>query len=362
MGETAGEALPEGRIASIVMVTDAWHPQINGVVRSIELTAAQLRARGIRVEVIHPGLFRTIPCPTYPEIRLSLTSRRRLRGLLQAAQGDHIHIATEGPLGLAAAGAARGLGRAYSTAYHTRFPEFLAARAPIPKGLTYGILRRFHNRGGACMVATPALRDELAAQGFARLQVWPRGVDTDLFHPEKAADIYAGLPRPIWLTVARVAVEKSLPDFLKLDLPGTKVVVGDGPALTDLRKRFPQVRFTGAMTGEDLARHYASADAFVFPSRTETFGLVILEALASGLPVAAFPARGPLDLISPGTTGILSEDLAQAAQAALGLNRQDCRAAALHHSWAGATDRFLAIAQAVEDQALSGPVTLRRKG
>jgi len=341
---------------SIVIVTDAWHPQINGVVRSLDYTISHLRRRGLRVEVIHPGLFRTIPCPTYPEIRLSLTSARRLRKQLSEAQADHIHIASEGPLGFRAAKAARSMKRAFSTSYHTRFPDYLAARAPVPKGLTYGVLRRFHNRGGACMVATHALQQELEMKGFKRVRVWPRGVDTDVFKPQYANDTFADLPKPIWLTVSRVAVEKSLPDFLKLDLPGSKVVVGDGPELGSLREQFPKVCFTGAKTGIDLAQHYASADVFVFPSRTETVGLVMLEAMASGLPIAAFPARGPLDLIEDGETGILSEDLAEAAHAALDLLPADCRAAAKRHSWQTCTNQFLRIAQDVEDRASAASI------
>jgi glycosyltransferase involved in cell wall biosynthesis len=347
-GAHVARARSERGISSVVIVTDAWHPQINGVVRSIDATTAQLNRQGIRTEIIHPGLFRTIPCPTYPEIRLSLTRRRHVRNRLIAAEADHIHIATEGPLGALGAAAARQIGRSYSTCYHTRFPEYLAARAPIPKAATYGVLRRFHNRGSACMVATDALREELSEHGFDRPRIWPRGVDADLFHPQRADGVYDGLPRPIWLTVSRVAVEKSLPQFLRLDLPGTKVVVGDGPALGALRGQFPDVHFTGAKTGVDLARHYTSADAFVFPSRTETFGLVILEALASGLPVAALPAPGPLDLLEPGVTGVMSEDLAEAAIAALSLSPEACRTAALRHSWAATTDRFLEIAQEVE--------------
>jgi len=353
LNETGGAPVTHGRsdrgISSVVIVTDAWHPQINGVVRSINATIDQLDRRGIRTDVIHPGLFRTVPCPTYPEIRLSLTTRRHLQRRLIAAGADHIHIATEGPLGVLGAAAARRMGRTYSTCYHTRFPEYLAARAPIPKTVTYGVLRRFHNRGGACMVATDDLRTELAEHGFDTPRVWPRGVDADLFHPQRADDVYGGLPRPIWLTVSRIAVEKSLPQVLGLDLPGTKVVVGDGPALPALRGQFPDVHFTGAKTGLDLARHYASADAFVFPSRTETFGLVILEALASGLPVAAFPAPGPLDLLEQGVTGAMSEDLGAAAMQALSLSPEACRTAALRHSWAATTERFLEIAQEVEE-------------
>ncbi len=334
----------------MVIVTDAWHPQINGVVRSLDYTIAELQRRGLRVVVIHPGQFRTLPCPTYPEIRLSLTSSRRMRTLLAQAQADHIHIASEGPLGVLAAAACRKLQRGYSTSYHTRFPEYLAARAPVPLALSYALLRRFHNRAGACLVATPALQEELATRGFDTLRLWPRGVDAELFHPRQKSNIFKDLPRPIWLTVARVSVEKSLPDFLALDLPGSKVVVGDGPALASLQRRFPDAHFTGVKEGVELAQHYASADVFVFPSRTETFGLVLLEALASGLPVAAYPARGPLDLVSPGQTGALSESLQTAAMAALSMDPKACRAAALRYSWTACTDRFLDIAQDVENR------------
>lgn len=337
-------------IRSVVIVSDAWHPQVNGVVRSLDYTIADLRRRGLRVVIIHPGQFRTIPCPTYPEIRLSLTTARRMRALLAQARADHVHIASEGPLGVLAAAACRKLGRVYTTSYHTRFPEYLAARAPVPLGLSYAMLRRFHNRAGACLVATPALQDELATRGFDTLRLWPRGVDAELFHPRQAGDVFADLPRPIWLTVARVSVEKSLSDFLGLDLPGSKVVVGDGPALATLRRRFPGAHFVGLKEGPDLARHYASADVFVFPSRTETFGLVLLEALASGLPVAAYPVRGPLDIVTSGKDGVLSDNLEAAAKAALALDAETCRAAALRHSWTACTDRFLEIAQEVEDR------------
>lgn len=330
-------------MTSILFVTDAWRPQINGVVRALEQTIASLKRRGIRTCVIEPSTFTSVPCPTYPDIRLSLTTARRVGALMDAAKCDHIHIATEGPLGLLAGIAARRRGRPYSTSYHTRFPEYLAARMPVPKALSYAWLRRFHNRASACLVTTPSVRDDLQGRGFRNVQLWGLGVDVAQFRPDTATDVYADLARPIFLYVGRVSVEKSLPDFLDLSLPGTKVVVGDGPALQGLRARYPSTVFLGAKQGAELATHFSSADVFVFPSRTDTFGLVMLEAMASGVPVAAFPVPGPRDVVLQGRTGILATDLAKAALAALHLPRDPCRAAVLSRSWEVCTDRFLEI-------------------
>ncbi|MEM8553479.1 MAG: glycosyltransferase family 1 protein [Pseudomonadota bacterium] len=331
-------------MTSILIVTDTWLPQINGVVRTLQHTIACLEEAGISVKLIEPSRFRTLPCPTYPEIRLSLTTRRRVAALMADLGCEHVHIATEGPLGMCAAAAMRARGQRYSTSYHTRFPEYLAARAPIPLGLSYAWLRRFHNRASACMVATKGMKDALEARGFSNLHLWPRGVDTSLFAPNPdPVDPYAHLERPIWLSVGRVSVEKSLPSFLDLALPGSKVVIGDGPALKTLRAQYPDVAFLGAKTGADLAAHYRAADVFVFPSRTDTFGLVMLEALASGVPVATFPVTGPIDVIQDGETGILSENLAEAAMAALNLSRARCRQFALTRSWQSCTDVFMEI-------------------
>lgn len=343
----------ERQVKSVLFVTDAWHPQVNGVMRTLEHTIAALGARDIRTGVISPQDFRTLPCPTYPEIRLALTTRNRVGRMIDAFDCDHVHIATEGPLGLLAGSALRRRGRTYSTSYHTRFPEYLAARAPVlmglPVGPAYAWLRRFHNRGSGCMAATQSLRADLDRRGFGNLMTWPRGVDTGLFRPRRDAGVLADLPRPIWLNVGRVAVEKNLRAFLDLDLPGSRVVVGDGPELASLRRRYGDVTFTGAATGDALAAHYSAADVFVFPSRTDTFGMVLLEALASGVPVAAFPVMGPRDVIADGRTGFLSEDLRAAALAALDLSSDACRAAAMVQSWEICTDMFLRNIQDAED-------------
>ncbi len=328
-------------MTSILTVTDAWHPQINGVVRSLERTAAELVAMGIRMEFLAPQAFKTLPCPTYPEIRLSLTHIGAVRRMITGFGCDHLHIATEGPLGLMAAAAARKLGVPYTTSYHTRFPEYVSARLPIPLSWSYGWLRRFHNGGAGCMVATRSLEDDLRARGFNNLMRWSRGVDEDVFKPNAISVLPDNLPRPYFMNVGRVAVEKNIKAFLDLELPGTKVVVGDGPQLEALKREYPDVHFTGAKVGEDLARHYASADVFVFPSLTDTFGNVLLESLASGVPVAAYPVMGPLDVIGDTGAGVLSENLQEAALAALDIPRDHCRKMALNYTWAASAQQFL---------------------
>jgi glycosyltransferase involved in cell wall biosynthesis len=324
----------------IALVTDAWAPQVNGVVRTLQTLVAELEAAGHRLISVTPDRFRTIPCPTYPEIRLAFNPRRRIAALIDGQGADAIHIATEGPLGMAARAFCLRRGLAFTTAFHTRFPEYVAARFFVPTGWTYAWLRRFHHPSLGVMVATPSLRDELARRGFARLKPWSRGVDDRLFAPSRRDESF-GLPRPIFLYVGRIAVEKNLPAFLDLDLPGTKLVVGDGPLLESFRRRYPAVHFLGKREGEPLARIYASADAFVFPSLTDTFGLVLLEALASGVPVAAFPVVGPLDVIGDSGIGVLDRNLRRAALAALSIPRERCRAYALEHSWAASAAQFL---------------------
>lgn len=328
-------------MSSVLFVSDAWQPQVNGVVRTLEHTIENLRSQGMRTEMIEPGAFRTCPCPTYPDIRLALTTQRRIAKRITAAACRHVHIATEGPLGLLAGSVQRQRGATYTTSYHTRFPEYVAARLPVPLAPLYAWLRRFHNRGAGCMVATPTLHRDLDQRGFCTLMHWPRGVDTDLFHPMPATGLFDDLPRPIWLNVGRMAVEKNLRAFLDLDLPGTKVCVGDGPQLAQLRRGYPDVHFVGTKTGTDLARHYAAADVFVFPSRTDTLGMVMLEALAAGLPVAAYRVMGPQDVVRDGVTGVLSANLQEAALACLHLSPAACRAAAAAHSWANCTAHFL---------------------
>ena len=341
-------------MTSILIVTDAWLPQVNGVVRSLEWTAGELEKMGVRVEFLSPQEFVTIPCPTYPDIRLSLTHRRAVQRRMAAYDCEHLHIATEGPLGLLAASAARRMGMPYTTGYHTRFPEYVEARWPLPVSWFYAWFRRFHNFGGGCMVATETLRADLERRGFRNLKMWSRGVDADLFRPAEDSVLPPDLPRPIFINVGRVSVEKNIKAFLDLDLPGSKVVVGDGPQLASLRKDYPKVHFTGAKSGEDLARHFASADAFVFPSLTDTFGLVILEALACGVPVAAYPVMGPRDVIGDSGTGVLSEDLRQAALDALQIPSERCRSWALKYSWASCTRQFLDNAVAAQTSHKTG--------
>jgi glycosyltransferase involved in cell wall biosynthesis len=337
-------------MTSILIVTDAWHPQINGVVRSLERTAAELVNMGIRVEFLTPQAFRTLPCPTYPEIRLSLTRTGKIRKMIRSFDCDHLHIATEGPLGLMAVAVARKDELPFTTSYHTRFPEYVSARLPVPLSWSYNWLRRFHNSGVGCMVATRSLEEDLRARGFTHLMRWSRGVDEKLFKPSEASVFPDDLPRPIFMNVGRVAVEKNITAFLDLDLPGTKVVVGDGPQLDMLKREYPDVVFTGAKVGEDLAHHYASADVFVFPSLTDTFGNVMLEALACGVPVAAYPVMGPLDVIGDTGAGVLSEDLREAALAALDIPREHCRKIALNYTWAASAEQFLNNAQIARDR------------
>lgn len=323
----------------ILLVTDAWYPQMNGVVRTLETVTALLREGGHEVRLVSPQAFRTLPCPTYPEIRLSLLPGRRIAALIDAMAPDAIHIATEGPLGLAARRECLKRGLAFTTSFHTRFPEYVQARFRLPSDWLYGWLRRFHNAGAGIMVATPTLQRELAARGFARLLPWSRGVDTALFRPGDKD--FLTLHRPVWLYVGRVAVEKNLEAFLALPLAGSKLVVGDGPQLPELARRHPEVHFVGAKAGEALARYYAASDVFVFPSRTDTFGLVLLEALASGLPVAAYPVPGPLDVIDDSGTGALDENLARACQRALEIPPERCVAYARRFSWPACARQFL---------------------
>lgn len=340
-------AQPQGAIPkSVLIVTDAWRPQINGVVRTLEKLGEELSAHGVIVDMLTPCDFKTIPMPTYPDIRLAMTTRRRISQRIRAIRPDHVHIATEGPLGILARRHCMAQGTIFTTSYHTRFPEYLSARLPIPEAWSYDWLRRFHNSSGGTLVATVSLAAELTGRGFNKIRAWNRGVDTELYRPDRAKML--DLPRPILLNVGRVAVEKNLPAFLDLDLPGSKVVVGDGPQLAAFRERYPEVTFLGTMTGEALADIYASADVFVFPSRTDTFGIVLLEALASGLPVAAYPVTGPLDVLGDGVGGRLSEDLRAAALSALDIPPAEARAKALEFSWAKCAEIFLKHAAAAQ--------------
>ena len=324
----------------LLVATDAWHPQINGVVRTFERMVEELGALGIDVTMLASSAFRTIPCPTYPEIRLAISRPSTVRATIVAAAPDHVHIATEGPLGFIARRWCLAEGRAFTTSFHTKFPEYLRARAPVPESWTYAWLRRFHNSGSGCMVATPSLEHDLARRGFRRLMRWSRGVDGRLFRPRSDQGVL-DFPRPICLYVGRVAPEKNLEAFLSLDLPGSKVVVGEGPALAALKSRFENAHFLGFREGEPLAEVYAAADVFVFPSRTDTFGIVLLEALACGVPVAAYPVTGPADVIGDAGVGVLDEDLRLATLAALQIPRERCRAFALSHGWQVSARQFL---------------------
>jgi glycosyltransferase involved in cell wall biosynthesis len=324
----------------ILIVTDAWHPQVNGVVRTLDRTCLELRALGHVVEVVGPDRFRTLPCPTYPEIRLALVGAGRLAALIDEFAPDAIHIATEGPLGHAARRACLRRGWPFTTAFHTSFPEYLKAHIALPLDWSYAYLRAFHARAEGTMVATVSLARALARHGFARLRFWSRGVDTEKFRPGRKDSLEG--ERPILLYAGRVAIEKNLDAFLALDIPGTKYVVGTGPDLAALRRRYPRVRFAGYLDNGALVAHYAAADVFVFPSRTDTFGLVILEALACGVPVAAYPVTGPLDVIADSGAGALDEDLRRAIHRALAIPPERCRAHALKFSWRACAQQFLA--------------------
>lgn len=325
----------------ILVVTDAWEPQVNGVVRTLKSTRRELERMGHQVEMLTPLEFRTLPCPTYPDIRLSLLPGARVSRRIRDYGPQAIHIATEGPLGMAARRFALRHRLPYTTAYHTRFPEYVQARTGLPLSVTYRFLRWFHGRAEAIMVPTEVVRRDLLAAGFpsSKVVLWSRGVDLDIFKPGPA--MQHDLAKPIFLCVGRVAVEKNLEAFLDLDLPGTKWVAGDGPALAGLKARYPQVHFTGVLDQKQLATLYNAADVFVFPSRTDTFGLVLLEAMACGCPVAAYPVTGPVDVIGTSPAGALDEDLRVACLKALTIDRAVARRHAEQWSWEACTRQFL---------------------
>jgi glycosyltransferase involved in cell wall biosynthesis len=322
----------------ILVATDAWHPQVNGVVRTYERLAAEAPKLGAELSFLAPPALRTIPCPTYPEIRLALASARAVGAQIEAVRPDFIHVATEGPIGIMTRRYCRKRGRPFTTSYHTRFPDYVSARLPVSADWGYALQRRFHNASAGTFVAAQSVAADLAARGFAHLMPWSRGVDTRLFRPRKSRRFG---DKPVFLYVGRIAVEKNIEAFLGLDLPGRKVLVGDGPQAAKLRRLYPDALFTGQLGGEGLAQAYASADVLVFPSRTDTFGLVMLEALACGTPVAAFPVSGPKDVLTDPHAGILSEDLRQAALEALALDRKAARAHALSYSWRNAARQFI---------------------
>ena len=322
----------------IAIVTDAWSPQVNGVVTTLQRTAGMLGTFGHEVRVFSPEGHRTIPCPTYPEIRLALWPGKRLAAELDSFAPDAIHVATEGPLGMAAARYCTSRRLAFTTSYHTQFPQYVRKRVPIPEELTYALLRRHHSQARRTLVATEHQRRELVANGFRNIVLWSRGVDTELFRP--CGREHLPHARPIFAYLGRVAVEKNIGAFLGLDLPGTKVVIGDGPDRPELESCYPSTVFLGFKFGVELAQTLSSVDVFVFPSRTDTFGLVMLEAMACGTPVAAYPVTGPIDVVAPGVTGVLDEDLGKAALAALALDREGCRRVASTWTWERASAQF----------------------
>jgi len=320
------------------LITDAWEPQVNGVVRTLKTTARELTSMGHEVRFLTPLEFRTLPCPTYPEIRLSLFPQAQVNRTIREFDPDVVHIATEGPLGLAARRFALRHDFPFTTAYHTRFPEYLYARLRLPLSWSYAWLRHFHGKSRAVMAPTQVVVDDLVANGFQNVKLWSRGVDAEIFRPQPSKRLDS--EPPIFLYVGRVAVEKNVEAFLELELPGSKWVVGTGPALERIREKFPKANYLGVLEREELARVYAAADVFVFPSRTDTFGLVLLEAMACGLPVAAYPVTGPRDVIGDSKAGVLHEDLRTACLQALQLKREDALARARLFTWRAATEQF----------------------
>jgi glycosyltransferase involved in cell wall biosynthesis len=322
----------------IALITDAWPPQVSGAALALQTVEAGLRQRGHNMEVAHPERFRTFPCPTYPEIRLALRPMPQLVRILDAFCPEAVHIPVEGPLGLAGRRYCRRRKLAFTTSFMTKFPEYVQERFRLPASMLYPLFRWFHRPAARVMVSTPSLKKELEERGFRNLVYWSRGVDHELFRPREKTAL--DVDRPVAMYMGRVAVEKNVEAFLRLELPGTKVVIGDGPALEHLREAYPEALFLGRKTGEDLAVHLAAADVFVFPSLTDTFGIVLLEAMACGLPVAAFPVVGPVDVVEPGRTGWLDWDLQKAVHRALELNPRDCREHALRYTWKRSIDQF----------------------
>lgn len=315
----------------IAIVTDAWSPQTNGVVNTLRQTTACLEKLGHELLLVTPNLFQSVPCPTYPEIRLALFPYRAVSTLISGFKPDAVHIATEGSLGMAARRYCVRHGLQFTTSYHTQFPQYLRSRFPIPTSWSYRALQWFHGAATHCMVSTQTVRNQLAERGFRNLVHWQRGVDTELFRPRDKD--FLQLPRPIATYVGRVAVEKNIDAFLRMPWKGSKLVIGDGPELPRLKSQYPEAVYAGFRFGEDLGQHLAASDVFVFPSLTDTFGLVNLEAMACGVPVAAYPVAGPIDVVENGVTGVLDEDLAQAALRALQIDPQKCRDRAMRSGW-----------------------------
>jgi glycosyltransferase involved in cell wall biosynthesis len=335
----------------ILVVTDAWKPQVNGAAHALENVGRALREMGTDIDFLTPEGFATVPLPTYGEIRIALASPWAVAKRIDDSGAGHIHIATEGPLGLAARRYCLRTKRVFTTSYHTRFPEYITVRTRIPEEITYALIRRFHNAGIGIMVPTKSVADDLKSRGFHRLMRWSRGVDHSLFNPSKA--IALDLRRPIFLYAGRLAPEKNIEAFLSLDLPGTKLIAGDGPSRRALQARYPAAHFIGMQRREALAVYYASSDVFVLPSLTETFGNVLIEALACGLPVAALPVAGPRDVIGTSGTGVLDMDLRAACLGALEIPREKARAHALNFTWAKSARQFfdnIKLARSVPEQ------------
>jgi glycosyltransferase involved in cell wall biosynthesis len=336
----------------LLLVSDAWFPQVNGVVRAISTVCRYLESWGHEIVVLEPGLFKNVPAPTYPEIRLALCTPRSVGRFIDETNPDAVHIVTEGPLGFTARWCLKRRKMPFTTSFHTLFPQYLRPRFGIPERWTFAAMRRFHSAAAATMYSTPTLRAMLEANGFRNLARWVRGVDTDVFRPIAAKEL--NLARPIQLYVGRISVEKSLEDFLTLDNPGTKVLVGDGPMRQELEARYPDAHFLGVKQGDDLVAHYCAADVFVFPSRTDTLGLVMLEAMGCGVPVAAFPIHGPLDVVADSAAGILDEDLGTAIEQAIGIDSEICRNRAREFSWETSSREF--EANLVSTRGLDSPL------
>ncbi len=337
----------------ILIATDAWHPQVNGVVRTLTSLSRAATNLGADIEFLTPDGFLSMAVPTYQSLRVALPNRGEIARRIEAAAPEAIHIATEGPIGWSVRGYCRRNGLAFTTSYTTRFPEYISVRTGIPASVGYAVLRHFHNAAAMTMVATPSLKQELWDRGFRKLGFWTRGVDTELFNPDNPARL--DLPRPIFMTVGRVAVEKNLEAFLSADLPGSKVVVGDGPQKAELERRFPNAHFLGEKTGKDLTSQMSAADVFVFPSLTDTFGVVQLESLACGTPVAAFPVTGPKDVIADHPIGALDHDLRAACLRALSMSRLACRAFALERSWENSARQFIGNLSALQASRVERP-------
>lgn len=332
----------------IAIITDAWEPQVNGVVCTLQSVRKELEARGNKVLVISPDLYRSLPCPTYPEIRLALARPNSVGTRIAAFGPDAIHLSTEGPLCLAARYWCMRRAIPFTTAYHTQFPEYVAKRTGLPAALFWIYIRWFHRRARRVLVSTESVRAELRSQGITRLAHWGRGVDLAQFTPEAPPPpLYEKLPRPIQLYVGRVAVEKNIEAFLASETRGSKVIVGDGPARERLQRRYPDVHFLGAMKGRALGGAYAGADVFVFPSRTDTFGLVMIEALACGTPVAAYPVSGPIDVVTE-DVGALANNLDMAIALALTRDRTICANYGRSFSWRASAQQFIAALSPVE--------------